>query len=414
MTLQTTPERSTWPGKDRFLESALTELVRHLPLAVELRHRVHADPRASGDERDTASLVAATMEADDPRWISDGLVARFGPPEGPAVAVRAELDAMPVAEETDVPWRATGEVAHLCGHDVHLAALAAVARTLRRIDGPVPLVAVLQPREETLPSGAADFVASEELLRHDIRAFLGVHLQPRLPEGQFSAVAGPVNASADEFQVVLLGAAAHGAYPQLARDAIVAMAALIGALQQLASRRADPMNPTVVTVGSAHAGSSYNAIPARATIRGTLRTFDEAFRSQLHALLRRTAMGIADAHGCQAVVEIGTGEPVMVNDADLATRVTTGLERHGLTEGTPLRSCGADDFAFYSTVFPSLMVFLGTGSGADDEPGLHHPRFLPPDAAVGQVARAMLVAYAETCEAIIGADRPADDPEETG
>lgn len=414
MSVQTTANPTTWAGRDRFLEAALAELRRHLSDAVELRHRIHADPRVSGDERDTANLLAAAMGVDDLEWISDGLVVRFGRPEGPAVAVRAELDALPVAEETDVPWRATGEVAHLCGHDVHLAALAALTRCLERVGHPVPLVAVLQPREETLPCGAADLVASEELLRHDIHAFLGVHLQPRLPEGHFSAVAGPVNASADEFEVVLLGAAAHGAYPQLGRDPIVAMAALVGALQQLVSRRADPMNPTVVTVGSANAGSSYNAIPARATVRGTLRTFDEAFRSQLHALVRRTAMGIADAHGCQAVVEIGTGEPVMVNDAALAARVTAGLERHGLVEGAPLRSCGADDFSFYSTVFPSLMTFLGTGSGAEDEPGLHHPRFLPPDAAVGQVARAMLVAYAEACDAIIVARRAADDPEVVG
>ena len=401
MSTPRTADPSTWVGRDRFLESAFAALEEQLPAAVDLRHRVHADPRVSGDERDTAALVAGVMEAEDARWVGDGIVARFGSPEGPAIAIRAELDALPVAEESDLPWRATGNVAHLCGHDVHLAALAAVTCSLRRLDCPVPLVAVLQPREETLPSGAADFVVSPELLGHDIRSFLGVHLQPRLPELQFSAVAGPVNASADEFEVVLVGSPAHGAYPQLARDPVVAMAALISALQHLVSRRSDPMSPSVVTVGSAHAGSSYNAIPGNATIRGTLRTFDEAFRATLHTLVRQTAVGIADAHGCQAVVEIGVGEPVMVNDADLATRVTGALERHGFTEGRALRSCGADDFAFYSGVFPSLMVFVGTGSGADDAPGLHHPRFLPPDRAVQHVARAMLVGYAEACEPII-------------
>ena len=403
MSILNAPDPTTWVGKAVFIEAALVELATQLPAAVDLRHRVHADPRVSGDERDTAALVAAMMEAEDVRWIGDGIVARFGDQEGPAVAIRAELDALPLVEESDVPWRATGAAAHLCGHDVHLAALAAVTRSLRRLGSPLPLVAVLQPREETLPCGAADFVVSQELLRHDIRSFLGVHLQPQLPEGQFSALPGPVNASADEFEVVLLGSPAHGAYPQLARDPVVAMGALIGALQHLVSRRADPMTPSVVTVGSAHAGSSYNAIPGSATIRGTLRTFDEAFRTELHALVRRTAMGIADGHGCQAVVEIGVGEPVMVNDTDLATSVTAALERHGFVNGRPLRSCGADDFAFYSTAFPSLMVFLGTGSGAADAPGLHHPQFLPPDTAVEQVARAMLVAYAEACAPLLGA-----------
>jgi amidohydrolase len=404
-----------WAGKHRYLAAAFAELTAHLPAAVDLRHRVHADPRLSGDERDTAVLVAGAMEAEDPRWISDGLVARFGSARGPAIAIRAELDALPLVEESSVPWRATGKAAHVCGHDVHLGALAAVTRSLARLGCPVSLVAVLQPREETLPCGAADFVASEDLRRHDIRAFFGVHLQPRLPEGKFSAVAGPVNASADEFEIVLAGSPAHGAYPQLARDPVVAMAALISSLQHLVSRRSDPMSPCVVTVGSAHAGSSFNAIPGNATIRGTLRTFDEAFRAELHALVRQTASGIAVAHGCEAVVEIGTGEPIMINDPHLSTIVTAALEQHGFAEGTALRSCGADDFAFYSEIFPSLMIFLGTGSGADEAPGLHHPRFLPPDRAVEQVARAMLVAYAEACEAVIGAATGSGTgPEEAG
>jgi amidohydrolase len=334
-------------------------------------------------------------------WIEQGFVRRIGSETGPAIAIRAELDALPIAEQSDLPWSSRGTVAHLCGHDVHLAALTAVVQTVHELGAPVPLVAVVQPREETLPCGAADFVEDNALLKHDIHAFFGVHLQPRIRDNAFSAAAGPVNASADEFTIRLVGRASHGAYPQLSRDPIVAIAALVSALQHLASRRADPMNPTVLTIGSIQGGSSFNAIPQDATIRGTLRTFDEGFRHQLHDLVRQTAEGIAAAHDCEAEVSTGLGEPVMNNDTALSHRITRALEDVGFDEAAALRSCGADDFSFYGTKFPALMIFAGTGTADPESPGLHHPSFVPPDTAIDQVARIMLTAYAAACEQIL-------------
>ncbi len=373
------------------MESALR---RHLPAALRLRHSVHADPRVSGDERDTTKLMAEAIGFEG-EWVEEGMVYRFGPSEGKAIAIRAELDALPILERTGVSWASTSGIAHLCGHDVHLAALVAVIHTLRDVGFALPLVAVLQPREETLPCGAADMVEAQALLRHDIRAFVGVHLQPKLPDGEFSAAAGPVNASADEIAVVLRGRPAHGAYPQLSRDPVVASAALIQALQHLVSRRSDPMNPTVLTIGVVHGGSSYNAIPSEVTLKGMIRTFDETFRQDLHHIMHQVCEGIAMAYDCSAEVTYGFGEPVMMNDPILSELVTRGLEANGYVNGVELRSCGADDFAFYGTRFPSLMIFAGTGDGDPNTPGLHHPEFLPPDDAVEQVARMMLTAYAE-------------------
>ncbi len=372
-------------------------LQRHLPAAVALRRTIHADPRISGDERATTKLMVEAIGSEG-EWVEEGMVFRFGDPQGGAIAIRAELDALPIPERTGVSWASTSGISHVCGHDVHLAALSAVIHTLRDVGFDVPLVAVLQPREETLPCGAADMVGSSSLLRHDIRAFLGVHLQPRLPDGEISAAAGAVNASSDEVSIVLHGRPSHGAYPQLSRDPVVASSALIQALQHLVSRRSDPMNPTVLTLGMVQGGSSYNAIPSEVRLKGMVRTFDMDFRGDLENMIQQVCKGIAMAYDCTADVTYEFGEPVMMNDPILSEVVTESLVASGHVNGVELRSCGADDFAFYGTRFPALMIFAGTGDGDPNTPGLHHPQFLPPDAAVEQVARVMLTAYAAVSE----------------
>jgi amidohydrolase len=386
-----------------FLDRALDALPEALHDATQLRHEIHADPHVGGDEQATTRLMAARLGVtpDQLEEVEEGAIVRIGAVEGPVIALRAELDALAIVEESDVAWRSLNGAAHLCGHDVHLAALFAVVRTLSAVGVPMPLLAVLQPREETLPCGAADMIESTALRRHDVAAFLGVHLQPQIPEGTFSAAAGAVNASADEFTITVRGTAGHGAYPHLTRDPIVAAAALITAVQHLVSRRSDPMHPAVVTIGRVQAGSSVNAIPAEATLGGTIRAFDEEHRAELHRLLASTASGIAQAHGCQADVSLGLGEPVLVNDATVASRVAAGLRDRGWVEAPPVRSCGADDFAFYCTRYPSLMVFAGVGTADPGSPGLHHPAFVPPDDTVAAVARIMLTAYAHVVDLVM-------------
>jgi amidohydrolase len=390
--------RSVWTG-DR-----LTRLFRaldgHLDAAVELRRELHAEPRISGDEDDTTATVVAALGLPLEPLPSGGAVLRIGDPHGPAVGLRAELDALPVLEQTDVPWRSTNEAMHACGHDVHLAAAFAVARTVQELGAPLPLVLVLQPREETLPSGARDLATSGALTRHDLRAFVGVHVQPRLPEGHFSATPGPVNAAADQFRIVVHGRPGHAAYPHLTADPVVAGADLIGTLQHLISRQVDPTNPTVLTVGTINAGSSPNVVASTLQMSGILRTFDEHDRVRLHAAIEAGSKAVTGVHGCDARVEISLGAPVLENDPRLTTRASTWIEHAGLTPAPPLRSCGADDFSYYGALFPSLMTFVGVGSGADDAPGLHHPRFLPSERTVGTVARAMLGSFLGGCSTV--------------
>jgi amidohydrolase len=389
---------------DDWTEARLVGLFRglekNLDEALRLRRRIHAEPRLSGQEQDTTDLIVSSLGLPSTPVAGGGAIVRVGDAEGPAIGLRAELDALPVQERSGVSWRATNGAMHACGHDVHMAAAFAVARTLEMEGGPLPLALVLQPREETLPSGAKDVTLSPEFGANDIRAFIGAHVQPRLPQGWFSATPGPVNAAADEFSVVIQGRPGHAAYPHLTADPVVAAADLIGTLQHLISRQVDPTNPTVLTVGSITGGNSPNVVPAGVTMTGILRTFDERDRVRLHAAIDRTAQSVADVHGCDATVEVALGAPVLDNDRDLASTAATWIEEAGLRHAAPLRSCGADDFSYYCPLVPSLMVFVGVGSGEADQPGLHHPNFLPSEETVGEVAKAMLAAYLGGCSTV--------------
>jgi metal-dependent amidase/aminoacylase/carboxypeptidase family protein len=181
---------------------------------------------------------------------------------------------------------------------------------------------------------------------------------------------------------------------------VVASADLIGTLQQVIARQIDPVNPTVLTVGTIDGGNSPNVVPAVVRLTGILRTFDENDRVHLHGTIGAAAEAVANVHGCDADVEISRGAPVLVNDSSLTVEAITWLERAGLTPAPPLRSCGADDFSYYCTLCPSLMVFVGVGSGERDEPGLHHPAFLPSDQSVIEVGKAMLAAYLGACSSM--------------
>jgi len=379
------------------VSSLVARLAEQVDDAVALRHAIHADPRTSGNEDDTTEMLLDALGLPAQRLPFGGAIVRIGDPEGPAIGLRAELDALPVKESTPVEWASTNGAMHACGHDVHMAAAYAVARTLAEMPGPLPLVLVLQPREETLPSGAADVVQSPEFAAHDLRAFLGVHVQPTLDPGTFSAAGGAVNAAADLFQIDVLGRPGHAAYPHLTADPVVAAADLVGSLQHLVSRQVDPTHPTVLTVGSINGGSSANVVPASVRMRGILRTFDEVDRVTLHGAIEDATRAVSDIHGCDSRVEVSLGAPVLVNDPVFATAATQWLVRAGFAPSPPLRSCGADDFSYFGSVVPSLMIFLGVESMFGEKPGLHHPTFLPPDWTVHQTARALMAGYLAAC-----------------
>ena len=378
------------------LRVLLDSLEAELPDAVALRELLHANPEPSHGEGETAALIAEALGTESvSRVAGTGLVARTGPGGGRAVAVRAELDALPIEEATGAPFAATNGLMHACGHDVHMAALVALFRAARRVEDrlPRPLLALYQPSEEAYPSGA-EIVVREGVLADAAGAVVAVHVHPGVPWGAVSVEAGPVNASCDYLRISIEGFGGHGAYPHLARDPIVALSHAIVALQSLVSRRLDPTHAGVFSVGWTRAGTAENVIPARADAGGTLRVLEPGDREPLREAACDLIEATARAHGCVATVEVTEGEPTTVNDPALAERARSLLPEAGFALAPPMRSCGSDDFGFYGRVAPALMMFVGLkgAPGTEDFP-LHHPRFLPPDEAVGAVARAQAVAF---------------------
>jgi amidohydrolase len=369
-----------------------------LPAAVELRHRLHADPRVSGDESDTAAAVVRALGVGEGRVVAGtGRVVRVRGGSGPSIALRAELDGLAVHEETGVPWTSTGGVMHACGHDAHLAGLVALCRAVARVGGPAPLVAVLQPREESAPSGARDVAASGALAEEGVDSIIAAHVQPQLPAGVVNATPGPVNAATDEFTITVTGHGGHGGYPHTTVDPVLALCAVVLNLQQLVSRRVDPTVGAVLAVTQLDAGTSFNVVPDTARARGGLRVMREEDRVMLLRALGEVAEHTAAAYGCTAGLHTESNEPVLANDPELARATVPWLGRSGEDVDDTFRSFGADDFSHFSGAHRSLMLFLGVDGGPPDadgrRPGLHSPRFLPGDDVVAQVADALLAGY---------------------
>ncbi|PZR68738.1 MAG: amidohydrolase [Candidatus Dormiibacter spiritus] len=377
----------------RMLAQLQAEVGAEVASMTALRRRLHHDPRLSSCEETTLVTVLEHLPpgASRQRVGETGAVVRIGH-GGPSVAVRAELDALPVQERTGVDWASTNGAMHACGHDVHLASLVALARAVNRVAAAAPLLAILQPREETYPSGAEEIVDAGVLTGHQVAAIVGAHVHPLVKEGEVACSEGPINAASDEFQIEMHGAGGHAAYPNLTPDPVLAIAQFTLSVQQLVSRNVDPMIPAVVTVGAIHSGEASNATPPNAVARGIIRSMSEDQRRMLHQRLRAVAEGTALTHGCGVDLKIVHGEPVLENHPRLVRATRSRLETLGLRLAPALRSCGSDDFAFFSAVAPAMMMFVGCGRENGSHP-LHSPMFLPDDDAVRHVAMAMLAGY---------------------
>ena len=377
------------------LDELLQALEVQLPGAVELRRRLHADPELAHAEHRTSAAVAAELPVAAEPVAGTGLLARLGGGGAP-VALRAELDGLPIAERTGAPFSATGTTMHACGHDVHLAALVALTRAAASLADrlPAPLLAIFQPSEEAYPSGA-QMIAEQAFGERAPRAVLAAHVHPELPWGAVAVDTGAVNASCDAIEIVVDGEPSHGAYPHLGHDPVLALCEAVLALQAAAGRRIDPLHPATVTIGVLEAGTAENVIPAQARARGALRAHRSQDREALRALAAEVVAGVAQAHGCRGSVSLTAGEPPLVNDPAIASRARALLPRAGLAVAPEWRSCGSDDFSFFGARSPLAMAFVGlAGAPGFRARPLHHPELLPPDEAVALVARTQAVLYA--------------------
>ncbi len=388
---------------DELLRRLLAGLEHELPAAVALRHRLHSEPELAHAEQRTAAAVAQELPVASVAVAGTGRIARVGPAEGAAVAVRAELDGLPILERTEAPFAAAGGVMHACGHDVHMAALVALARAAQSLGDelPVALLALFQPSEEAYPSGAEE-LARGELAALAPAAVVAAHVHPELRWGAVALDPGAVNASSDSVEITVTGEPSHAAYPHLGRDPILAISQIVVALHALVGRSIDPHGPAVLTVGVLEGGRTENVIPPSARARASLRAHRPADRLALRRMVEEVVGGIAAAHGCEGSVTLVPGEPALENDPGIVARARELLERAGLEPAAEWRSCGSDDFAFFGALAPIAMAFVGLdgAEGFISRP-LHHPELLPPDGAVAAVARTQAVLFAAAAAAAL-------------
>lgn len=333
---------------------------------VALRRAIHEAPDLSLDESATASRLEDALRdlgIDDIRRIGNtGLVARVpGTDAGaPPVAVRGDIDALPIHEETGLPFASKRPgIMHACGHDVHAAWAVGAAALLAQRPARGDVLIVLQPAEE-IGRGALAILESGAL--DDVRAIFGGHVDRRFALGQVVADQGPLAASGDTFEIELTGAGAHAARPHEARDPIVALAAVITALQTIVARRLNPATPGVVTIGTLSAGSAPNVIPDRARACGTVRAIEPTSREMMLDELQRITLSVAAAHGVEARVAVERGTPPIVNPPEptaWARRAATTVV--GASQLVPLGTLNmaAEDFAHYMERIPGCFMRIG-------------------------------------------------------
>ncbi|MGO1571508.1 MAG: M20 metallopeptidase family protein [Canibacter sp.] len=376
-------------------------LRQELEAAINLRKQLHQNPRLSGEESDTAARVAAAMGDELNIVAKTGGWIRTGPQTGPSIALRGELDALPIEEKTGLDWASTSEKMHACGHDVHLAALTAVVRAAKTLDLPYGCVSVLQPREESYPSGALEIRESGLFQQQQILHAIGAHVHPGLALGEVSTGGGFVNADASEVEIVITGHGGHGAYPHRANDVAHAVAHTVTGLAEVVRRTADPMVPALLSVGTIQVGTgAANVLPEEGRIFATLRTTSDKITADMVTAVRQFAQGQAAAYGCAATVNHTDGEPALVNDEALAQLIDVELSRIRLSPTEPMRSLGADDFSFFSDFVPSVMCFVGVESAG--RASLHDATFLPDDGAIERVAKTLIAGYVAAARRIAG------------
>ncbi len=375
-----------------------------LPAMRAWRSAIHQEPELSGQETKTRDkLLAALAELGIPtttyrngvHGVTGVLNAHAA---GPVVALRADMDALPVSEKTDLPFRSRRPgTMHACGHDVHMASLLGAATILARnpaaLGGPVKLL--FQPSEEEgARGGALPMIEQGCLDDPKVRFVVGQHVDPSLPLGTFGWGVGPFMAAADFFRVTVHGRGGHASTPQQGPDAVFVASEIVTGVQALASRVRDPCDPVVVSVGSIHGGTRDNILPEEVVLEGTVRTVRAATRDAMEEAFRRRVRGLAASLGARAAITYRRGYPPLVNPREATLTVVRALEvefgRPALAEMEhPL--LGAEDFARYLEKVPGTFLRLGVREKGPPA-SLHSATFAPPEAAMVYGAAALAAA----------------------
>ncbi len=418
----TTPRTRTWAAlslplllagnqaaaddtKPAALDGLVTQAVgRHAAQAVEHRHHIHQHPELGNREHETARLVAdhlrgLGMEVRTGVAHTGVLGILVGGRPGPVVAVRADMDALPVTEDTDLPFQSTKRatynglevgVMHACGHDIHTAVQLGVASVLADLRENVPgtVLFVFQPAEEGPPpgeEGGAELMLKEGAFSQPRpAAVFGLHTLADLPLGKVGFTVGPALAAVDHFKVTIRGRQTHGAQPHQGVDPVVTAAQVILALQTIPSRTVDPIEPVVVTVGMIHGGERYNIIPAEVRLEGTVRTYSPEVRDTVERRMTEILTGITSAAGGSYSLDYERGTLATINDPELARRMlpTLGalLPEDDVVTLPP--TMGGEDFAYFADEVPGFFFRLGTLKQGTVSGPHHSPTFRADDDSV--------------------------------
>ena len=384
---------------------------KNLSTIIELRHQIHQYPELGNREFKTAELVAEHLRSlgieVETGVAYTGVVGILkGNKPGPVVAIRADMDALPVTEETDLSFKSTVKttyldkevgVMHACGHDIHTSVQLGVASVLASMKRSLPgtVKFIFQPAEEGPPpgeEGGADLMLKEGVFDNlKPSAIFGLHTHPGLAVGELGLTIGPAMAAVDQFIITIKGKQSHGAYPHKSVDPIIMATEVVGAFQTIRSRSLSPLEPSVVTVGIIRGGERFNIIPEEVHLEGTVRTYNPEVQDMVEQRMNKILEGITLAYGGSFELNYDRGTPAMINDPELSKQMIPTMERVVGKDNLKMMDpvMGGEDFAFFANEVPGMYYRLGVVKPGTKSGWVHTPTFRADDSCLVVGIRAM-------------------------
>ncbi len=354
----------------------------------EIRHILHSNPELSFEEYKTAEFIESKLTeigiSDFNRIAKTGITFTISGEKEPSekiTALRADIDALPIQEQNDVPYKSKNDgLMHACGHDVHTSCLLGAVKILNELKSEFSgkIKVIFQPGEEKLPGGASLVIKEGFLQSPKPKSILGQHVMPLIDAGKVGFRKGMYMASADEVYIKIVGKGGHAAAPEYLNDPVLAASQVIVSLQQLISRRNNPRTPSVLSIGKVEANGATNVIPNEVKLEGTFRTFNEEWRNQAHSLIKEIAENTALAYGCKAEVDVKVGYPFLNNSEEYTQKMISAAENYMGKENVIELDIwlAGEDFAFYSQHIDACFYRLGTRNEARNiTSGVHTPTF---------------------------------------